>query len=203
MRKDLFVFFAGLFVLLASRPSDSRPHSNPEARRLVQSNCSNAHGWMRISTSDIVGDLSCFSPEINGHYASIGGGGVNERDDVGIQMNFLSRPGTHTCRVPTVLIEFREHINVWDAYRVRDGQFGYCTITQFFKKGHKLWKGHATANLVIVKGNVTSGSPTRLHSEKDITGKPLSRTIEIEWEFDRLFTPETRSPVISEDKKPN
>jgi hypothetical protein len=152
---------------------------------------------MTISTGDVAGDLSCFSPEINDGYASIGGGGVNGRNDIGIQMNFLSRPGTHTCRVPMVLIEFREKAERWDAYRVRNGQFGDCTITQAFEKGHKVWKGHATAILVMVKGNTTSGSPSYLHSEKDSSGNPVTKTLDVEWEFDRLFSPDPRSSAPS------
>lgn len=144
-----------------------------------------------------MGDVSCFSAEINDRYASIGGGGVNGRNDIRIQMDFLSRPGTHTCRVPMVLIELQEKTKRWDAYRVRNGQFGDCTITQTFKDDHKVWKGHATGVLVVVKGNTTSGSPRYLHSEKDSSGNPVTKTLEVEWEFDRLSSPNPRSSAPS------
>jgi hypothetical protein len=148
---------------------------------------------MRISTGDISGDLSCFSPQISNGYASIGAGGMNARNDIGIQMDFLSRPGTHTCRGPMVIIEFQEKAKRWDAYRVRNGQFGDCTITQTFEDGHRVWKGHATGILVIVKGDTTTSSPRYLHSEKDSSGNPVTKTLQIDWEFDRLFSLDPRS----------
>jgi hypothetical protein len=197
MQKVLFPLFSSLFLWFMSCPVSSQAPSGSNPRHCTSSSCSNAHGWMRISTGDIAGDLSCFSPEINDGYASIGGGGVNGRDDIGIQMNFLSRPGTHTCKVPMVLIEFRERAERWDAYRVRNGQFGDCTITQRFEEGHKVWKGHATAILVVVKGNTTSGSPRYLHSEKDSSGNSVTKALEVEWEFDRLFSPDPRSSAPS------
>jgi len=40
-----------------------------------------------MSAGDFVGNLECFSPEINGRYASITAGGVNGEDSIGIQMN--------------------------------------------------------------------------------------------------------------------
>ena len=193
MRKLLPPLFSSLLLCLMSCPVGSQAPARSSPRHLTSSSCSNAHGWMRISTGDIAGDLSCFSPEINDGYASIGAGGVNGRDDISIQMDFLSRPGTHTCKVPMVLIEFREQAERWDAYRVRNGQFGDCTITQTFEDDHKVWKGHATGILVVVKGNTTSGSPRYLHSEKDSSGNPATKTVAVEWEFDRLFLPDPRS----------
>lgn len=193
MQKVLIISL--LMFALSPFHSESQSVAESHARRLTSSSCSNAHGWMRISTPDVVGDLSCFSPEIHDGYASIGAGGVNGRGDIGIQMNFLSRSGTHTCNVPMVLIEFQENRNRWDAYRVRNGQFGDCTITQTFENDHKLWKGHATASLVIVKGDTATGSPRQLHSEKDSSGNPVTRTIEVQWEFDKLFTPNTGSSL--------
>jgi hypothetical protein len=172
--------------------------ANPlHAPGLAESTCGKAHGWMRISTQDLVGDFSCFSPEINGGYASIGAGGVNGRDDISIQMNFLSRPGTHSCKVPTLVIEFQENRKRWDAYRVENAKFGDCTITQTFENGQKLWKGRATASLVIVKGDTAVGSPRKLHTEKDSSGNPITKIVELEWEFDQLFHPTGLSP----DKK--
>jgi hypothetical protein len=193
MQKKLIVSL--LLFALSPFHLESQSTNKSYARRLTSSSCSNAHGWMRISTAGIIGDLSCFSPDINDGHASIGGGGVNGRDDISIQMNFLSRAGTHTCKVPWVVITLRENRNSWDAYRVRNGQFGDCTITQTFENGHKLWKGHATASLVIVKGDTATGSPRWLHSEKDSSGNPVTRTIEVQWEFDKLFTPNTRSSL--------
>jgi len=148
---------------------------------------------MRISTEKVVGNLLCFSPEINGGYASIGGGGVNGNDDITIQMNFLARAGTHTCKTPMVVIDLREKAEMWSAYRVRNGQFGDCTITQSYEDGHRVWKGHALATLVIVKGDSKSGSPSHLHSEKDAFGNPLTRRLEVEWVFDRLLRPDQHS----------
>src|SRR6266478_3464092 len=158
-------------------------------RRLALSTCSNAHGWIKVSTADVEGYLSCFSPEIHGGYASIGGGSLNGSDEISIQMDFLSRSGTHTCKVPMVSIEFLKHREKWDAYRVRNGQFGNCTITQTFENDHKLWKGSITANLVMVKGDTDVSSPRRLHSEKDSSGQPITRKLEVRWEFDQLFKP--------------
>ena len=191
MHKKLFL--ALLSFVLSPFHLESQSPNELHTPRLAPSNCGNAHGWMRISTVDIVGDLTCFSPEINHGYASIGGGGVNGRDDVSIQMDFLSRPGTHSCKTPMVVIEFREGRNKWDAYRVRNGQFGKCTITQTFENGRWLWKGHAIASLVKVKGDSENGSPRRLHSEKDGSGNPITRTIEVEWVFDHLFSSATGS----------
>jgi hypothetical protein len=156
-------------------------------RQLAPSTCSNADGWITVSLAGVDGYLSCFSPEVHGGYASIGGGGLNGRDDISIQMNFLSRSGTHTCAVPMVSISFQEHGASWDAYRVRNGQFGDCTITQTFESGHKLWRGHVTADLVIVKGDTKVGSPRRLHAEKNSSGQPIIRKLEVQWEFDKLF----------------
>lgn len=148
---------------------------------------------MRISTDNIVGNLSCFSPEISGQYASIGGGGVNGRDDVSIQIDFLSKPGTHSCKTPMVSFELREGTDMWVAYRVRNGQFGDCTITQRFENGRALWKGHIAATLVVVKGDTKTGSPRHLHSEKDASGNPLTRSVEVKWVFDKLFSPAPHS----------
>lgn len=197
MQKALAPLFSSLLLWLMACPVGSQAPAGSSPRHLISSSCSNAHGWMRISAGDIAGDLWCFSPEINDGYASIGAGGVNGRNDVGIQMNFLSRPGTHTCKFPMVLIEFQERAERWDAYRVPNGQFGDCTITQTFKKGHRVWKGHATAILVVVKGNTTLGSPRYLHSEKDSSGNPVTRTLDVEWEFDRLLSPDPRSSAPS------
>jgi hypothetical protein len=164
---------------------DSRTLPDTKAPLLSPSSCSKAHGWMRISTEKFVGNLLCFSPEINGQYTSIGGGGVNGRADVSIQMNLLSKSGTHSCKTPMVIIELREGTEKWDAYHVRNGQFGDCTITQHYENGYGLWKGHAEATLVVVKGDTETGSPRHLHSEKDSSGNPLAKTIQIDWEFDR------------------
>ncbi len=197
MQRVLSPLFSSLLLWLMACPVGSQAPAGSSPRHLISSSCSNAHGWIRISSGDIAGDLSCFSAEINDGYASIGGGGVNGRNDIGIQMNFLSRPGTHTCRIPMVLIEFREKAERWDAYRVRNGQFGDCTITQTFEDGHKVWKGHATGILVIVKGNTSLGSPRYPHSEKDGSGNPVTKTVNVEWEFDRLFSPGPRSTTPS------
>lgn len=191
MHKSLLV--ALLSFVLSPFHLESQSANELHTPRLAPSNCGNAHGWMRISTAGIAGDLTCFSPEINRGYASIGGGGVNGRDDVSIQMNFLSRSGTHSCKTPMVVIEFREGPNKWDAYRVRNGQFGECTITQTFENGRWLWKGHASASLVKVRGDSENGSPRRLHSEKDRSGNPVTKTVEVEWVFDHLGSPTTLS----------
>jgi hypothetical protein len=145
---------------------------------------------MRISMPGIAGAFTCFSPSIRDGYASIGAGGVNGRDDISIQMDILSRAGTYTCRVPSLDIDFQENHILWSAYRVRNAQFGGCTITQTYSgPGHKLpWKGHATIELVIVKGNTTTGSPSKLHTEKNKLGKPITRRVEVDWMFDQLFT---------------
>jgi len=198
MRAELVV--ALLMFALSPFCSNSLAAANLNAPRLTLSSCSNAHGWMRISTPGLAGDLACFSPEIHGRYASIGAGGVNGRDGVTLQMNFLSRAGTHTCKVPTVLIEFREDLDSWDAYRLGNARFGDCSITQTFENDNKLWKGHATASLVIVKGDTPTGSPRKLHSEKDSSGSPVTRTVEVEWEFDQLFTLNTGSPPTKSGK---
>ena len=154
--------FSSLLLWLMACPVGFQAPAGSSPRHLMSSSCSNAHGWMRISTGDIAGDLSCFSLEINDGYASIGARGVNGRNDVGIQMNFLSRPGTQT-----------------------------------FKKGHRVWKVHATAIPAVVKRNTTSGSPRYLHSEQDSTRNPVTRTLDVEWEFDRLFSPDPRSSAPS------
>ena len=165
---------------------ESRSPNLSRAQRVAQSSCGKARGWMRISTTGIVGDLSCFSPEIHDGYASIGGGGVKGQGNVSIQMNFLSRAGAHSCKVPTVVIELRDNLQTWSAFQVGHAKFGDCSITQVFENGRKLWKGHVVANLVIVKGDKASGSPRLLHSEKDSSGDPITRIVEIDWEFDRF-----------------
>jgi hypothetical protein len=144
---------------------------------------------MWISAGDIAGNVSCFSPEIHDGYADIGGSVVNGKDNISIQMNFRSHLTSQTCKLPLVEIDFHEPGQLWSAYRVRNGHFGDCLITQSFEKDRKIWKGHATATLVVVKGNTTSGSPRFLHTEKDSSGNPLTKTLEVEWEFDRLFSP--------------
>ena len=180
-----FTIFSVVILLCGLSPLKSQTLPNAKSAPSNPSSCSKAHGWMRISTEKLVGNLSCFSPEINGQYASIGGGGVNGRDDVSIQMLLLSKAGTHSCKTPMVIITLQEGTKKWDAYRVRNGQFGDCTITQHYENGHTLWQGHAEATLVVVKGDTETGSPRHLHSEKDSAGNPLAKTIQIDWEFDR------------------
>jgi len=193
----MLVIFSRVFVSLllfsTLSPAGIQAPSVSGARHLTASNCSNAHGWMRISTGDIAGEVSCFSPEIDGGWANIVGSVVNGRDDISIVMEFRSHLASQTCRLPLVLIDFHEPGEVWSAYRVRNGHFGNCTIAQTFDEGHKIWKGHATATLVVVKGNTTSGSPRFLHTQKDSSGNPVTKTLEVEWEFDRLFSPDPRS----------
>lgn len=189
----LFITFLLMFVLpglCAGSQSPVRDHPLP----LAPSNCSNAHGWITISSPGITGNFSCFSPQISGGYASIGAGGVNGQDDVSVQMDFLSRAGIHTCRTPMVEIDLREPNKVWSTFRVRNGQFGDCTINQTYENGRKVWKGRATASLVIVNGDRKAGSPSKLHSEKDSSGNPITKTIELEWVFDQLFSLDTRPP---------
>ena len=186
--RGLICIFSILVVPLSLNlraQSSGRSHAEP----LVSSSCSNAHGWIRISTPGIFGALSCFSPQRRDGYASITAGGVNGRDDISIQMNILSRAGTHTCHVPTVEIDFHDGTTLWTTFRVRNGQFGDCTITQTYENGHDIWKGHVIAHLVIVRGNTTNGSPSRLHSEKDSSGNPVTRAVDVDWVFDKLFTP--------------
>lgn len=182
-QRIMFYILAFLSVCRLSQ-LESRTLPNARSAQSYSSSCSKAHGWMRISTDRFVGNLSCFSPEINGHYASISGGGVNGRDDVSIQIDFLSKPGTHSCKTPMVIIELHEGTDRWDAYRVRNGQFGDCTITQHFENGRALWKGHVAATLVVVRGDTETGSPSHLHSEKDSSGNPVSKSIQIDWQFD-------------------
>jgi hypothetical protein len=192
MQKKQIIF---LFIFaLSPFHVESQSGTAPRSQLLTSSSCSHAHGWMSISTPGIVGHLSCFAPEIRNGYASIGGGGVNGRDDVSIQMNFLSRAGTHTCKVPTVMITFRENRNSWDAYRIGNAKFGDCSITQTFENDHQRWKGHASASLVIVKGDTATGSPRKLHTEKDSSGNPVTRTVEVDWEFDQT---DSREPASS------
>jgi len=148
---------------------------------------------MRISTGDIAGDVSCFSPEIDDGWANIVGSVVNGKGDISIIMKLRSHLASQTCKLPLVEIDFHEHGETWSAYRVRNGQFGKCTIAQTFEEGHKIWKGHATATLVVIRGNTTSGSPRFLHTEKDSSGNPVTKAVEVEWEFDRLFSPDPRS----------
>ncbi len=138
--------------------------------------------------------LTCFSPSIRGGYASITAGAGTGRDAVGIQMDFLSGRGTHTCHVPGVEIDLHQGIALWSSFRVRNGQFGSCTITQKVEHGKFLWKGHAEAELVQVKGNVKNGSPSKLHSEKDASGKPLTQLVQLDWVFDKQFVPQTGDP---------
>lgn len=83
-----------------------------------------------------------------------------------------------------VIIELREGTERWDAYRVRNCQFGDCTITQHYENGHAFWKGHVEATLVVVKGDNETGSPRHLHSERDSSGNPVSKNIQIDWQFD-------------------
>jgi len=188
MRIIFLRIFVSLLLLSTSRPAASQAPSTSNARHLSPSSCSNAHGWMRISAGDIAGNVSCFSPEIHDGYADIVGSVVNGRDDISIVMKFRAHLASQTCKLPLVLIDFHEPGQVWSAFRMR-GQFGSCTIAQTFEQDHKIWKGHATATLIVVKGNTASGSPRFLHTAKDSSGNPLTKTLEIEWEFDRLFSP--------------
>ena len=137
MAKRLATLVLGLLFICGMTPIESQTPPNAKSGLSNPSSCSKARGWMRISTEKFAGNLACFSPEINGKYASIGGG-VNGRDDISIQINLLSKSGTHSCRTPTVIIELREGAERWDAYRVRNGHFGDCTITQHFENGHGL-----------------------------------------------------------------
>lgn len=183
VKRFVLLIFALLFIYTLV-PVESQTNPDAESGPLNPSSCSKERGWMRITTEKFSGNLSCFSPEINGPYASIGGGGVNGRGDISIQINLLSKSGTHSCKTPMVIVELRESAERWDAYRVRNGQFGDCTIAQHFENDHTVWKGHITATLVVVKGDTETGSPRHLHSEKDSSGNPLSKDIQIDWLFD-------------------
>jgi hypothetical protein len=146
----------------------------------------NSHGWVRIASPSGEGYLSGFSPEINGGYASLGAGGLISGKQVEIQIDFLSRSGIHTCKVPMVVVDFRESKSSWSAFRVGNATFGSCTIAQRFENGRTVWKGEMTAHLVRVQGDVENGSPRRLHSEKDAVGQPITKTIELSWELDKF-----------------
>ncbi len=54
------------------------------------------------------------------------------------------------------------------------------------KNGHTVWKGEMTAHLVRVMGDLGNGSPRRLHSEKDVSGQPITKTVELWWELDKF-----------------
>lgn len=185
MAKRFVVLILALFFIYRLIPVESQTNPDAKSGPLSRSSCSKAHGYMRITTAKFSGNLPCFSPEVNGPYASIGGG-VNGREDIGIQINLLSKSGTHSCKTPMVIIELKESAERWDAYRVRNGQFGDCSITQHFENDHTVWKGHITATLVVVKGDTEAGSPRHLHSEKDSSGNRLSKDIQIDWLFDEF-----------------
>src|SRR5260370_42166546 len=85
MRKLLPPLFSSLLLCLNSCPVGSQAPARSSPWHLTSSSCSNAHGWMRISTGDIAGHLSCISPEINDGNASLRAGGVNCRDDMNIK----------------------------------------------------------------------------------------------------------------------
>ncbi len=146
----------------------------------------NSHGWVRISTPSGEAYLSGFSPEVNDGQASIGGGGLINGKGISIQIDFLSQSGTHTCRVPTVVVDFRESKRDWSAFRVGSATFGSCSITQRFENSRGVWKGEMKAHLVHVNGDVENGSPRRLHTEKDASGQPITKTIELRWELDKF-----------------
>lgn len=99
MAKRFIALILGLLLICGLSPVESQTLPKAKSGPSNPSSCSDAHGWMRISTEKFVGNLSCFSPEINRQYALIGGGGVNGRDDISIQMIFLSKSGTHSCKI--------------------------------------------------------------------------------------------------------
>jgi len=146
----------------------------------------NTHGWVRVASPGGEAYLSQFSPEINGGYASLGAGGLINGKQVEIQIDFLSRSGFQTCKVPIVVVDFRESNSSWSAFRVGNATFGSCTIAQRFEHGRAVWRGEMTAHLVRVQGDVENGSPRRLRSEKDAVGQPITKTIELSWELDKF-----------------
>jgi hypothetical protein len=49
-----------------------------------------------------------------------------------------------------------------------------------------MWKGHAVANLLIVKGDTATVHLDFYTLKKIVQEIRITRTVEIDWEFDRL-----------------
>ena len=125
--------------------------------------------------------VTCFSGEINGAYATVLVD-PNSHPDESMVLRFLSRPRVQSCRTPvSVGIDYHTSARTWTAYSSATHEFGDCAITQ--RRTASRWDGHLTADLVSLKGNTTTGSPTLLHSEADASGKPLSKRVDITWTF--------------------
>ena len=115
--------------------------------------------------------VTCFSGEVHGSYATVLVG-LSSNPDGGMVLRFLSRPTRQSCRTPvSVGIDYHTPTHLWTAYSSATHEFGDCAVAQ--RRTASGWSGHVTAELVSLKGNKTSGSPTLLHSEKDSSGKPL------------------------------
>jgi len=168
------------FLLVAAFVLWAEPSKEDFRADAAYSSCSHARGKVAIRSGGTTRSLSCFTPIISGRYASIGMGDGN----VALTMNFLSRPHFHTCKSRAVTIDYHEGTTVWTSYAIGRWLFGDCRIQQTRSNG--AWRGHATAELVIVKGDQAVGSPTRLHTEKDESGRPLSKAIEVDWYFENV-----------------
>jgi hypothetical protein len=141
------------------------------------------HGTITVTIDGKTTIPPCFSGGVNGAYATILVG-LNSHPDEDIVFRFLARPNVQTCRTPVwVGIDYHEPTHIWTAYSSKTHEFGNCTITQQISKS--MWSGKATAELISLKGDSKAiGSPTRQHSEKDVSGRPLIKRITIAWKFD-------------------
>jgi hypothetical protein len=135
------------------------------------------HGVMTVTIDGQTSEVKCFSGEVRSGHATVLVG-----LDEGLVLRFLSHPGTQSCRIPvSVGIDYHTRTGLWTAYSSRTNEFGDCTVTQ--RKTASVWRGEVTADLVNLKGNKMSGSPSLWHSEKDSSGKPLTKRVNVSWNF--------------------
>ena len=150
--------------------------------RVFERSCGSPHQTGAITVDGKLKHFDCFYGRICGTEARVEAY-PSENATESLSLQFLSHPRAQSCRVRVwVGVTYLEGTTMWTAYRQKGHEFGSCLIRQ--SKSSGLWQGHATALLVVMKGNNPLGSPTRLHAQKDVSGKTLSKTIDVTWHFE-------------------
>jgi hypothetical protein len=145
-----------------------------------QSSCNNkVVGSLTIQTEKMKATFECFWFESSGGHGSLGGGYALDRTrGASVTVLFRAQPGTFACNTKAVLIDYVEDTTRRTAYHYRGWTFGECTLRNEIADGHH-WRGHLTAQLVIVEGDTAVGSPRHLHTRKDQSGRPLTMDIDL------------------------
>ncbi|MGA2628691.1 MAG: hypothetical protein ABSG54_00630 [Terriglobia bacterium] len=145
-----------------------------------KSSCTTLTGNLELRSREASGAFRCFAFDVSGGRASIFATDLNGKDIDTLTVLFPATVGNFRCSSNSkkVLVDFVHRTTGWKAYWYRGWAFGDCALTTN-SIGEDHWSGAFTAQLVIVKGNTETGSPSRLHTLKDETGKPI--TLEVDF----------------------